>query len=365
MSGTSVDAIDAALVVVTSDRVDLRASLSWPIPGSLRTELLQLTEAAQFSPDRLGELDREVGICLASAALDLLRSNGIEPGGVRAIGSHGQTIRHRPARPGSVGRCFSWQIGDPNTIAAMTGICTVADFRRRDIAAGGQGAPLVPAFHAHAFRSDKHERAIVNIGGMANITILPAEASAPVTGFDTGPGNVLLDGWNHRHRGTDFDRDGVWGASGKPDPGLLATLLAHPFFSLPPPKSTGREEFNLPWLDANLGDSAHRPEDIQAALVELSARSIAQSLIASRPEVEQVYLCGGGAHNAGLVKRLQAILHPRLVAGTTALGIDPDWVEACTFAWLAQRRLAGLPGNLPAVTGASRAVCLGGIYPAS
>lgn len=365
MSGTSIDAVDAALMQIDGPRLQFVDAVSFPIPDALRRRLLALCETDSMQPEEAGLADRELGICLAEAALALLAKTGVPAADVSAIGSHGQTIRHRPSRPGAAQPGFSWQIGDPNSIAEQTGICTVADFRRRDVAAGGQGAPLVPAFHLAAFGSKERDRIVLNIGGMANLTLLPAAAPERVRGFDTGPGNVLLDGWIRRHLARDFDADGAWARSGLVESNLLLRLLEHPFFSLPAPKSTGREEFNLTWLDRQIEETGQkiRARDVQATLVELTATSICHAVHEAMPGCPEIYLCGGGSRNVYLVERLRMLLEPARLSSTAALGLDPDWVEASAFAWLAHRRLAALPGNLPAVTGASRPVVLGGIYP--
>lgn len=365
MSGTSVDGIDAALLRITPDSMHLVASHAAALPAELRSRLLTLTEIARIEPEEIGRADRELGLHFAGAALALLRAAGIEGNEVRAIGSHGQTIRHRPGRGADGALPFTWQIGDPHTIAERTGICTVADFRRRDVAAGGQGAPLVPAFHAAAFGSATVDRVIVNIGGFANLSMLPAGRPQATSGFDTGPGNALMDAWIRRHQGLQHDAGGGWARSGQRDDALLARLLSHAFFALAAPKSTGREEFNLAWLDRELAEiAALRPQDVQATLLELTVRSIAAAIDAALPAAREIYVCGGGAWNDFLMERLGAVLAPRRVATTAALGIDPDWVEASAFAWLAHQALEGLPGNVPAVTGASGTRVLGAIHPA-
>lgn len=365
MSGTSVDGIDAALVSLPEGQPPrLVAAHGEPMPREMRERILAMTLPGDDEIDRVGELDVDIGRQFARAALNLLGKVGVEPGAVVAIGSHGQTIRHRPLAHSP----FTMQIGDPNTIAEMTGITTVADFRRRDMAAGGQGAPLVPAFHDAVFRASHENRLVVNLGGMANVTCLPAAAGEPVRGFDTGPGNVLLDAWHERHHGTPVDRDGTWGRSGQVDGRLLELLLADPYFSEAPPKSTGRERFSLAWLDDRLADlpdgDTMAAADVQATLVELTARSVADASTRWGSNHGSVFLCGGGVHNGFLRERLAAVLPGHRVTTTAGLGVDPDWVEAMAFAWLAHRTLAGLAGNLPAVTGARREVVLGGIYPA-
>lgn len=362
MSGTSLDGIDAVLVELES-RPKLLAANTYPIAPSLRADLFALCQPGEDEIERMGRADRALGLELASAVNHLLHTAGVDACEVRAIGSHGQTIRHRPTL-GSHGthHPFTLQIGDPTSIAHHTGITTVADFRRRDMAAGGQGAPLVPAFHRAVFGGPRH-RVIVNIGGISNITGLPTEGA--VTGFDTGPGNTLLDGWIQRHQDVTYDADGAWAARGQVLPELLAALLEEAFFAAPPPKSTGRELFNLPWLERHLHHAQDAfAIDIQATLAELTARAITQGIKSLPFEAHEVFVCGGGAYNHDLMVRLEAQLHPRILASTAQLGIAPEWVEAVAFAWLAQQTLAGRPGNEPAVTGAEKYCTLGAIYPA-
>ncbi|RDE18015.1 anhydro-N-acetylmuramic acid kinase [Motiliproteus coralliicola] len=370
MSGTSLDGIDAVIVRLDSEataaeqstRLELIDSISQPLPTELRQQILQLTQPGDNEIELLGQVDVAFSRLQAEIVNQLLQQSGIKPEQIRAIGSHGQTLRHRPEQPIP----FTLQVGDPNTLAEATGICVVADVRRRDLAAGGQGAPLVPAFHAQLFRHPEHQRAIVNIGGMANVTLLPADASSPVIGYDTGPGNVLLDSWIQRHQQQPFDRNGDWAGSGRCDQQLLQQLLSLDYFRQPAPKSTGREQFNIDWLDQQLSlqSLSLRPEDVQATLLEFSARTIADALQQHQPGPSQLFVCGGGAHNQLLMLRLQNLLPKITLSSTATLGLEPDWVEACAFAWLAQRCLAQLPGNLPAVTGARGERILGGIYPA-
>lgn len=366
MSGTSVDGVDAALVELSQAGAvaNLVAAKGMRIPSDLRERILSISEpGGPDEIDRLGSLDVEIGELFARAAGELLDAAGMHPSRVAAIGSHGQTVRHRPH-----GRVpFTLQIGDPNVIAERTGITTVADFRRRDMVAGGQGAPLVPAFHAAMFRCTDMDRAIVNIGGMANVTVLPADPAGTVQGFDTGPGNVLLDAWHERHHGIAIDHGGSWARTGCVNPPLLDRLQVHPFFVRVPPKSTGREDFGMSFLEAQLASLAEpvTPADVQATLVELTARSIADALRPWASVHGEIYVCGGGAHNSFLCERLAASMPGSRIASTSALGIDPDWVEAMAFAWLAYRAINRLAGNLPAVTGASHPVLLGGIYPGS
>ena len=368
MSGTSLDGIDAALFDLT-DHPRLIAARTYPLPPSLRAELLALCRPGSDEIERMGPVDRHLGLEFGAATTALLREHGIAPGSVRAIGSHGQTIRHRPKLAGNAAAYpFTLQIGDPTSIAEATGITTVADFRRRDIAAGGQGAPLVPAFHRRVFARAAAQCAVVNIGGIANITGLGPDDS--VAGFDTGPGNTLLDQWHARHRGTAYDTDGAWAATGRVNPELLATCLRDPYFSLPAPKSTGREYFDLDWLQRQLDtctrehDQTHAAADVQATLTALTAQTIARGIAALPFTAGAIFVCGGGAYNRHLMARLETLVQPHPLASTAQLGIAPEWVEAGAFAWLAQQTLRNLPGNLPAATGASGYRILGAIYPA-
>lgn len=363
MSGTSVDAIDAALVEFNADTCALIGHHSEPIPAGLREAILTLCNPGDNEIDRAGIADRMLGEAFAAAVSGLLAKSRCQAKEITAIGSHGQTIRHRPPQPGRpTNEAFTLQIGDPTTIAELTGICTVADFRRRDIAAGGQGAPLVPLFHQACFAMASRQRAVVNIGGMANVSLLDGEDG--ICGYDTGPGNVLLDHWANLHLGKAYDPGGEWAGSGTVNETLLEAMLEHGFFRLPAPKSTGREDFNGAWLAAQLKDSYDglAPENIQATLLELTARSIHDSLADSA--VDEIYLCGGGVHNQVLVQRLQELSAPRPVMTTAELGIPPDWVEASAFAWLARQCKLGLTGSNSSVTGTRGPRVLGAIYPA-
>jgi len=358
MSGTSMDGIDAALLDISEDGMRVQAAVCREWPDALQGRLRRLAEDYQhIGLVELGQLDTSVAREFAHAAQELLRINNLKPGDIRAVGSHGQTVLHQPhgAAP------FTMQIGDPNVIAERLGIDVVADFRRRDLAAGGEGAPLMPAFHAAAFGAPGELRAVVNIGGIANVTRLPADAD--VTGFDTGPGNCLLDSWARRHLQHAYDANGAWAATGRVVAELLARLLSDPYFSRPPPKSTGRDIFSDDWLQRAFTGLSLAPADVQATLSELTARTIAGSLRTDAgADPARVLVCGGGAFNADLMARLARLLPHSRVETTGALGIAPEHVEAAGFAWLAQRYVSGLAGNLPSVTGASHPVPLGALY---
>ncbi len=355
ISGTSADGIDAALVRF-EPTLQVLAAHTHPYPVALRDRVLAFARSrASVTLEALGELDVELGASFANAALALLRSAAVPADAVVALGSHGQTICHHPRGP----HPFTLQIADPAVIAERTGIPTVADFRRADVAAGGEGAPLLPALHAALLADPAHPRAVLNLGGIANLTLLvPGE---PVRGFDTGPANCLLDAWALANRGTPRDEDGAWARQGHGSATLLARLLDTPYFAAAPPKSTGREVFNLEWLAARL-PPAVAPADVQATLLQLSAQTIADALRNHAPTVRELYACGGGVHNAALMEALAAALPEVRVATTATLGIDPDFIEAIGFAWLARARLARAPGNLPAVTGARGPRVLGALH---
>lgn len=359
MSGTSADGIDAALVQFPeSGGCRFVDGLTAEWEPSLRERLVALGEGAELgSLDELGDLDARIGTAFADAAVALLAQAGIVAAAVRAIGSHGQTVRHRPraARP------FTLQLGDANRIAERTGITTVADFRRRDVAAGGQGAPLMPAFHLAMLGAADEDRAVLNLGGIANLTLVPGEGTP--LGFDTGPANALLDAWCQRHTGRPFDADGTFAASGAVDEALLAHWLADPWFALPPPKSTGREQFHLAWAEAGITPGRHAAADVQATLLELSAATVADALLRHQPATRRMLVCGGGVRNGQLMRRLGARLPGVVVESSAAHGLDPDYMEAMGFAWLARRTLDGLAGNLPSVTGARGPRILGAIHP--
>jgi anhydro-N-acetylmuramic acid kinase len=356
ISGTSLDAIDAALVDFDIAPLRIIATSATAFEPKLKRRISALIDRADsVDLDEVGQIDVEVGRAFAGAALALLQSAGVSAGKVTAIGSHGQTLRHRPDLPAP----FTWQIGDPNTLAEMTGVNVVADFRRRDVAAGGQGAPLLPVFHDRVFRSDSEDRVIANLGGIANITILTRGSA--VTGFDTGPANRLLDAWISLHQDKEFDAGGAWAATGRIDETLLQELLDEPYLRLAPPKSTGRELFNLPWLRKKLGLFSLQARDVQATLQQFTARSLAEAVRRHAPGAA-LYICGGGAHNLGLLRSIAALIAPNQVASTAALGLDPDYVEAVAFAWFAKRTLEGLASSAASVTGAKGARILGGVY---
>lgn len=358
MSGTSLDGVDAALVDFQHEHLQLLGTHYLPYPDTLRAALLELHQSGHDELQRSQQLARQLSQLYAATVEQLLERTGIRASQILAIASHGQTIRHEP----QLG--YSLQLQQPALLAELTQITVIADFRNRDIAAAGQGAPLVPAFHAAQFSSNTCNRAILNIGGIANLTLLPA-IKATVSGFDSGPGNMLLDAWIKRHQAVNFDRDGAWANSATADPKLLQQLLAHPYFAQSPPKSCGREQFNLSWLDGLLSQQPPlSPACVQATLLELSARSIQQALQGSTEPMDEIYVCGGGAHNTALMQRLQTLLAPRKFATTQALGLDPDWVEAVAFAWLGWQTLHGRASNLPTVTGARGPRLLGAIYPA-
>jgi anhydro-N-acetylmuramic acid kinase len=357
MSGTSVDAIDAAVLRLDDGAPSLLATHSQPIADPLRAEIFALSRGESESLAALGRLDRVLGEAFAAAALAACERAKVTPEAISAIGSHGQTVRHAPADSPP----FTLQIGDPNTIAERTRICTVADFRRRDIAAGGEGAPLVPPCHAAFFGAEGESRAIVNIGGIANVTLL--QGKEVVGGFDCGPGNTLLDAWVQEQRGERFDAAGAWAAEHHHDESLLARLRDDRFFSRSGPRSTGPEHFNLAWLKSR-GLGEHPAGVVQATLAELTARAIAGSLELAQWSAQAVFVCGGGARNTDLMRRLHGPLQARGVRlGTTdELGIAAEWVEAAAFAWLARQTLARCPGNAPVVTGAAGPRILGAIY---
>jgi len=361
ISGTSMDGIDCALVDLAGARPELIHTHFTPMLEPLRQRLLTLCHPDTTNLVSLGSLDIEIGRQFATAINTLLDGAGVGPGQVRAIGSHGQTVYHQPEGDTP----FTLQIGDPNTIACSTGITTVADFRRMDMAAGGQGAPLAPLFHQACFLHPTRNRAVLNVGGIANLTLLPAGDTGPVCGFDTGPANVLMDLWIQQHLGENYDQAGRWARSGNAHQELLQQCLSEPYFSRPHPKSTGRELFNPDWLHRRLDAvGAMPPEDVQATLLELSARSISDALETAMPSCEEVILCGGGAHNTALLARLGELMGRARILTSDTLGIPADWVEAACFAWLAKQNLESRPVDCTRLTGACRPCVLGGRYQA-
>lgn len=355
MSGTSLDGVDAVLVEFSDAGQQQIASHYQPYPQTLKDDLLALHVPSHDELHRAQLVAIQLARAYAEAVMALLKNADISATQVAAIGCHGQTIRHRPEHG------YTLQLNQPALLAELSGIPVISDFRSRDIAAGGQGAPLVPAFHDHVLRHPTTHRVILNIGGIANLTDLAP--GKDTTGFDSGPGNLLLDAWIMTHQGKSYDKDGAWAASGKVLAPLLQRLLEEPFFSAAPPKSTGRDLFNLAWLTPHLqGDEA--PADVQATLSALTAESIAMAVQRFCPGAQELYLCGGGAHNHALVRHLSQRLPQLHIAPTDTLGIAADWMEAIAFAWLARQTMHRQPGNLPAVTGAEHACVLGAIYPA-
>ena len=356
MSGTSLDGIDAVLADFNSSPPSLLHTFYLPYDGSLRSRLLELHDSSHDELHRAAMLGNELAHRYAEAVAGLLHESGVRPRDVVAIGCHGQTVRHCPNR-----ECgYTIQLCNSALLVELTGITVVSDFRSRDVAAGGQGAPLVPAFHQVLFHDPLIHRVIVNIGGISNLTSLPPNGD--VAGFDCGPGNILMDAWCLRHTGKTYDENGAWAESGKVIPTLLEKLLALQFFSLPPPKSTGRETFNVAWLESCLS-GYEKPADVQATLLQLTVTGIAESLLTYFPNAAEIYLCGGGAHNGTLVARLRTALCSQQVELTDMLGVDADWLEAFAFAWLAKQAILGLTGSLPGITGAKGARLLGAIYP--
>ncbi|WP_428946033.1 anhydro-N-acetylmuramic acid kinase [Pantoea sp. FN060301] len=359
MSGTSLDGVDVVLAAIDERMVAQQASYCHPIPASLRDEIMAVCQGQSLTLSQLGQLDTRLGRLFAEAVQTLLTRQGLEKEDITAIGCHGQTVWHEPqsAAPNTL------QIGDNNQIVAATGITVVGDFRRRDMALGGQGAPLVPAFHEAILMHPGERRMVLNIGGIANLSLLiPGK---PVGGYDTGPGNMLLDAWIWHQQGERYDKDGGWGSRGRVVYPLLQELLSDPWFSLSAPKSTGREHFNLAWIEQRLSRfPGLAPEDVQATLVELTATTIAEQVMLSGG-CERLLVCGGGSRNPLLMTRLAALLAGTEVMPTDDAGISGDDMEALAFAWLAYRTLSGKSGNLPSVTGAREASILGAIYPAN
>lgn len=366
MSGTSADGIDAALVEFKGQQMQLLAHYAMPFADDMRNSILALCSTGVDEIERMGRLHTQLGECYADCVNQLMSSDAINTCGISArdilaIGCHGQTIRHRPEGH----HPFTLQMGNAAVVAERTGITTINDFRSRDIAAGGQGAPLVPAFHDFLLHSDDNDRVILNLGGIANITLLWRERSKPVSGFDTGPANMLMDAWIQRHLKQPFDQNGDWSASGRINSHLLLQLLAEPWLQLPPPKSTGRELFSLHWLERQLNtlQQSLAAEDVQATLLEFTAETVAQAIRQYGPAQGQLIVCGGGALNTRLRQRLAALLPYLALSPSDDHGLPAQQVEACAFAWLARQTWLRQPGNLPAVTGARHPVVLGAIYP--
>ena len=363
MSGTSLDGVDIALVDFKTNQPKLVAADFTPMPQHLREKITALVQSGETTLQQLGELDHQLGLLYADCVNRFLHAQKISKEQICAIGCHGQTVWHSPKGQFP----FTMQIGDMNLLAARTGITTVGDFRRKDMALGGQGAPLVPAFHQAVFFDSHYATVVLNIGGISNVSLLIP--NQPVIGFDTGTGNTLLDQWIEKHQGVSYDKNGEWGTTGQVNEALLNALLDEPFFQQAPPKSTGRELFNLPWLDDKIEkiqstSTALLPQDVQATLAELTVRAIVDSLNTIETTLpKRLLVCGGGAKNGLIMQRLTSLLPAWQIHTTNDFGLDLDYVEAAAFAWLAYRRMQNLPGNLPEVTGAKSAVSLGAIFP--
>lgn len=359
MSGTSIDSVDAALVDLSATQPILIEHHNHEIPDEVKQAIVKLCHPGDNGVNRLGQTDILIGKLFADASHALLKKAELSAKDIIAIGSHGQTVRHQPG----MNPAFTVQIGDPNTIAAHTSITTVADFRRKDIANGGQGAPFLPVFH-NMIRQNNQTHVMLNIGGIANLTYLPENPKDPIIGFDTGPGNTLLDFWCNKHQGTRCDIDGKWATGGKINDELLSIFLDDVYFTKPGPKSTGREYFNEFWLNRNLNifGKAIKPRDVQATLTELTAASIADAIKNISHDDIEVLVCGGGTHNQFLMSRLQTLLAPRKVNSSAAFELDPDWIEAMAFAWFAKQTLEKQKVDLTRITGAKKAAVLGGIY---
>ena len=360
ISGTSMDGIDAALININNEAIILKATQSKSYPKKLRESLLSIRDNPhKINIDQLAQLDTWIGENFRDSAISLIKKSGIDRSQIQAIGSHGQTIRHQP----KIKKPFSLQLGDPNIIAHGTKITTVSDFRRKDIAAGGEGAPLTPIFHKLLFSKNKNNRVILNIGGISNITIISKD-SKEVLGFDTGPGNTLLDSWIKENKGDLYDKDGAWAETGKTHRKLLMSMLSDPFFKIPPPKSIGFEYFNLNWINKFHKDINITPSDIQRTLVDLTAESIAIHIEKFSKNTDEIILCGGGPKNITLLSALKKRMPSIQFSLTEDYGFDSDYLEAIAFAFLARQTLLKKPGNIKSVTGASEEIILGGIYQA-
>ena len=354
MSGTSLDGVDAVLADFSGQPPSVRASAHRPFPADLRAALFALQVSGPDEIERAAAAANALAICYAAAVEAVLQAAGATRDLVQAIGCHGQTVRHRPERG------FTSQIGNAALLAERTGIRVVSDFRSRDVAAGGQGAPLAPAFHAEVFSHRAEKRAILNMGGIANLTGLDVDGS--VTGFDCGPGNCLMDLWCMRHTGAPFDDSGRWAATGQVIPKLLQRLKQEPYFAAPPPKSTGRDLFNEAWLRARL-EPGYEARSVQATLLELTVQTTSGALERFLPQTRRVIACGGGTQNQALMTRLRERLGAVILEPSHTYGVDAQHVEALAFAWLARQAILGLSGNLPAVTGAAGPRVLGAVYP--
>jgi anhydro-N-acetylmuramic acid kinase len=365
MSGTSLDGIDAVLTELGPDgQTQLLGAASVPFASSLREALMALQTPGDDEIHREHLAANTLAIAYADLVKKLLVNSKRQPSEISAIGAHGQTIRHQPGSNSSL--AYTHQTLNPALLAELTGIDVIADFRSRDLAAGGHGAPLVPAFHAQQFASDKNT-AVLNLGGIANLTLLPQKGD--VTGFDCGPGNMLMDAWIAKHQGKVFDQDGAWAAQGVVNDSLLEQMLADPFFAKVPPKSTGRDDFHLSWLEKQIGSNTFKAEDVQATLLRLTVTTVLQSIRAYAPQTEVLIVCGGGVRNTALLNGLRdqaqtVFSHPLEIRSSEASGVDPQLVEALAFAWLAWAHKTKRPANLPAVTGASGPRILGAYYPA-
>lgn len=364
MSGSSLDGIDVALTELASangaSHCKVIATLFSPYPDPVKQSLLALHTPQENELEKSVLMANQLAHLYASAVNSLLLGNSLKASQITAIGCHGQTVRHQPQHQGSIG--YTIQLGNNALLAELTNITVVGDFRSRDIAANGQGAPLVPTFHQAAFKSDTKNRAIINIGGIANISYL--KNTGEVSGFDTGPGNILLDHWVKLKLGKNYDAGGTWASTGKVEQTLLEKMLAEPYFSAPPPKSTGRDLFNQAWLTQQIADNSVADQDIARTLVALTATTICQCIATHCASVDEVYVCGGGSHNALLLGCLREQLKGITLLLTGDLGIDVDWVEAAAFAWLAQQTIDNKPSNLPSATGAKGLRVLGAVYPA-
>lgn len=359
MSGTSIDAIDAVLMDFSKSASHVIGHVSTPIATKLKDRINHVI-AQQTWPQKVEELDTELAETSAKTVQKLLKKISLPTNQISAIGSHGQTVWHNPD---GISPC-TIQIGNAQKIADITGITTIGNFRQKDIDAGGQGAPLACAYHKAALSDKEENRAIINLGGIANVTLLPAGKTLDVIGFDTGPANTLLDAWIKKYRGLNFDKDGAWAMHGNVDTKLLNIMLKDEYFERPPPKSTGRERFNLTWLHRALGQHGKyiREKDVHATLAALTVRSIANAIRSCPIDIHRILLCGGGSYNRYIVSKLQEAFREIPVERTDAYGAPAKWLEAMAFAWLAKQTLAGQPGNIPSVTGASKKVVLGEIY---